>query len=171
MAQNTRDWLRNQPFDKAHFLDMQVDIHHIFPKAWCAKNDIDPELRESVVNRTPLAKKTNIRLSGHAPSVYLKGLERDAGITRDELDAIIGAHQIKVDLLRTDDFYGFFLARRRALTTLIEDAMGKPVAHDLTDDFGGGLESSDAFEPQPDDPEDPLGGAGDESPGFEERSR
>jgi hypothetical protein len=156
MAQDTRDWLRNQPFDKAHFLDMQVDIHHIFPKSWCVKHDIDPELRESVVNKTPLAKKTNIRLSGNAPSVYLKGLERDAGISRHELDAIIEAHQINADLLRADDFYGFFLARRRALTALIEDAMGKPVAHDLTEDFSGGLESSDAFEPQPDDPEDPT---------------
>lgn len=32
MAQGTMDWLMNQPFDKAHFLDMQVDIHHIFPR-------------------------------------------------------------------------------------------------------------------------------------------
>lgn len=156
MAQHTKDWLLDKPFDKAHFLAMQVDVHHIFPKAWCQKNNIDPELRESIVNKTPLAKKTNIRLGGTAPSVYLRGLEAQAGISRAELDAIIRAHQIDVDRLRADDFYGFFLARRRALTALIEEAMGKPVAHDLTEDFGGGLETSDAFEPQPDDPEDPI---------------
>jgi hypothetical protein len=51
MAQHTKDSLRNQPFDKAHFLDMQVDIHHIFPKAWCVRNNITPELRESVLIR------------------------------------------------------------------------------------------------------------------------
>jgi hypothetical protein len=96
----------------------------------------------------------SIRLGGNAPSVYLRGLERTAGISQAELDGIIQAHQIDVGMLRGDDFHGFFLARRRALTALIEEAMGKPVAHDLADDFGGGLESSDAFEAEPDDPED-----------------
>ncbi|GAA1084379.1 DUF262 domain-containing protein [Pseudonocardia alni] len=159
MAQGTKDWLLDKPFDKAYFLDMQVDIHHVFPKAWCLKNGIDAELRESIVNKTPLAKKTNIRLGGHAPSVYLQGLERQAGISTHELNRIIGAHQVDVGKLREDDFYGFFLARRRALTALIEEAMGKPVAHDMTHDFGSGSETSDAFVEMPDDPEDgALGG-------------
>lgn len=156
MAQNTKDWLLDKPFDKAHFLAMQVDIHHIFPKAWCVKNDIDPELRESIVNKTPLAKKTNIRLGGHAPSVYLQGLERQAGISKEELAGIIGVHQVDVEKLRADDFSGFFLARRQALTKLIESAMGKPVARDLAEGFSGGSETSEAFAATPDDPEGDL---------------
>jgi hypothetical protein len=156
MEQKTKDWLLDKPFDKAHFLAMQVDIHHIFPKAWCVKNDIDPELRESIVNKTPLAKKTNIRLSGHAPSVYLQGLERQAGISNEELAEIIEAHQIDIEKLRADDFHAFFLARRRALTQLIEEAMGKPVAHDLAGDFDGGSETSEAFATMPDDPQDDV---------------
>jgi hypothetical protein len=73
------------------------------------------------------------------------------------------AHQIDVNRLR-GDFHGFFLARRQALSALIEAAMGKPVAHDLTDDFGGGLESSEAFGTQLDDPQDGV----DEGLGYQE---
>ncbi|MFI5734016.1 DUF262 domain-containing protein [Kribbella sp. NPDC051587] len=155
MGQHTVDWLMNQPFNKAHFLDMQVDIHHVFPKAWCIKNEIDEELRESIVNKTPLAKRTNIKLSGHAPSIYLSALETQVGIPADELDAIIAAHQIDVAALRENRFLDFFVARRAALCALIQEAMGKSVAHDIgSRSVEGGTETSEAFEPEPEDPED-----------------
>lgn len=153
MAQGTRDWMFNQSFDKAAFLSLQVDIHHIFPKAWCAKNEIDAERRESIVNKTPLAKKTNIRVGGHAPSLYLKSLESAADITAAQLDSLIAAHQIDPGTLRADDFDTFFRKRRQALAGLIEAAMGKRVAHDL-DELGGAMEDSTAFEPEPEDEED-----------------
>ena len=155
MAHETKDWLMNQPFDKAHFLEMQVDIHHVFPKAWCLKNDVDDELRESIVNKTPLAKKTNIKLGGNAPSVYLKGLEAQVDIPVVELDEIIAGHQIDVNALRGDRFLDFFVARRAALCHLIENAMGKPVAHDIESGaVAGGTETSAAFEPEPEDVDD-----------------
>lgn len=155
MAQGTVDWLMNQPFDKAHFLDMQVDIHHIFPKAWCIKNGIDDELRESIANKTPLAKRTNIKLSGHAPSVYLGALEAQVGIPAGQLDGIIAAHQIDVTALREDRFLDFFVSRRAALCALIENAMGKPVSHDIgARSVDGGTETSEAFESEPDDPDE-----------------
>lgn len=150
MAQDTRDWMFNQPFTKADFLSMQVDIHHIFPKAWCAKNGIDDERRESVVNKTPMAKKTNIRLGGNAPSFYIKGLESVVGIPSHELDRIISDHQIDVAALRADDFDAFFNARREALSRLIESAMNKHVARESTQ---AGVERAAAFEAEPDDPE------------------
>lgn len=153
MAKDTRDWMFNQPFDKAAFLAMQVDIHHIFPKAWCTKNGIDDERRESIVNKTPMAKKTNIKLSGNAPSHYIKGLESTVGISADELDQIVANHQIDVSALRADDFDSFFAARREALSRLIEQAMGKQVAREAAI---GGVESAAAFEAEPEDPDDEL---------------
>lgn len=150
MAKDTRDWLKDQPFDKAHFLALEVDIHHIFPKAWCLKNTIEDERRESIVNKTPLGKKTNIRLGGHAPSVYLKGLAAAAELTEQQLDDIISAHEIDVDVLRQDNFDAFFVARREALSTLIEEATGKKVARDI-DESHSGVEGADAFEPEPED--------------------
>lgn len=149
MAEDTRDWILNQPFDKAAFLSMQVDIHHIFPKAWCTKNGIDSDRRESIVNKTPLGKKTNIRLGGHAPSVYIKGLEAAVGITPHELDKLIAAHQIEVSALRADDFDAFFNSRREALSKLIENAMGKPVAREAVD--RPGIDSTANFEDEPED--------------------
>lgn len=153
MAKDTRDWMFNQPFTKADFLAMQVDIHHIFPKAWCAKNDIDEDRRESIVNKTPMAKKTNIKLSGNAPSVYIKSLESVVGIPPTELDQIIANHQIDIAALRADDFDAFFKGRREALSQLIEVAMGKPVARESA---SAGIEGAAAFEAEPEDPEDEL---------------
>lgn len=151
MAQDTRDWMFNQPFSRADFLAMQVDIHHIFPKAWCAKNKIDDERRESIVNKTPMAKKTNIRLSGNAPSLYIKSLESVVGIPTSDLDKIIADHQIDVSALRADDFDAFFNARREALSRLIEAAIGKQVARESVK---AGVEGAAAFEAEPEDPDD-----------------
>jgi len=132
MAQDAKDWIYNQSFDKAHYLKLQVDIHHIFPKAWCEKNGVSWTERESVVNKTPLGKRTNILLSGNAPSVYHAKIQKEIKASDDVIDALVGAHQIDPDLLWSDDFTGFFRARRAALCDLVEAAIGKTVPRDVT---------------------------------------
>jgi hypothetical protein len=77
------------------------------------------------------------------------------GIPTAELDEIIAAHQIDTTALREDRFLDFFVARRAALCRLIEEAMGKPVAHDIESGaVAGGTETSAAFEPEPEDADD-----------------
>ncbi|WP_026453741.1 DUF262 domain-containing protein [Saccharomonospora iraqiensis] len=155
MAHDTKDWLHHQPFDRAHYLELAVDIHHIFPKKWCLAHDIDPELRESIVNKTPLARKTNQLVGGVSPADYMRKLDARAKITTDELDAIVAAHQIDVAALRAGDFESFFTHRREALLRLVESAMGKRAARDIDQDsLDGGAESPAAFVPEPDDPVD-----------------
>ncbi|MGP5412084.1 GmrSD restriction endonuclease domain-containing protein [Brachybacterium paraconglomeratum] len=132
MAQDCKDWVFNQSFDRAHYLDMRVDIHHIFPKAWCTKNDIPWEQRESIVNKTPLARSTNIKLSGNAPSVYRKTISRESKAPAELIDQVISGHQIDTEALWSDDFQAFFAARREALCALVENATGKPVTRDVT---------------------------------------
>lgn len=134
MRGDARDWLHNQPFDKTHFLNLAVDIHHVFPKAWCIKNGIDPVLRESIVNKTPLAAKTNRMLSGASPAEYLPRLDAKVQLPSDEVDALIAAHLIDPDTLRRGDFIGFFRHRREALLTAIETAMGKPAVRDVEEE-------------------------------------
>ncbi|RNL84239.1 GmrSD restriction endonuclease domain-containing protein [Halostreptopolyspora alba] len=156
MADGTKDWLHNQRFDRAHYLNLAVDIHHIFPKAWCIKNEIDPEFRESVVNKTPLARKTNQVIGSASPADYMAKLDSRAKIPAAELDAIVAAHQIDVADLRAGSFEAFFTKRREALLRLVESAMGKPAVRDVERDaLGGGTESAAAFVDEPDDPEDP----------------
>lgn len=113
-----------------------MDIHHIFPYAWCQKNSIDPELRESIVNKTMLSAKTNRTIGGSAPSLYLPKIESNANISSDELDGILQPHLVSPDALRNDAFMEFFNDRREAVCQLIETALEKPVPRDTSEGVG-----------------------------------
>lgn len=131
MAQGAKDWIYNQSFDKAHYFKLKVDIHHVFPKAWCVKNGVKWEMQESIVNKTPLAKTTNIKLSGNAPSVYRGTIRKEIKAGDDVIDANLSPHQVDPALLWSDDFEGFFADRRERLCRLVEAALGKPVTRDI----------------------------------------
>lgn len=133
MARDAKDWIYNQSFDRAHYLQLKVDIHHIFPHAWCLKNDIPKDMRESIVNKTPLAKTTNIKLSGNAPSVYRGTVLRESKAPDDLIGEILAGHLIDPDALWADDFSEFFAFRREALCRLAEEALGKPVTRDVVE--------------------------------------
>ena len=157
MGTGAKDWRFHQTFDKTHYTDLQVDIHHVFPRKWCIDNKIDDALRESVVNKTPLAAKTNRLIGGASPATYLPKLESSAGVTAEQLDRIVRAHLIDTAALRAADFDSFFLARRGALLTLVEQAMGKRAQRDVDPDaLSGGEEAPEAFAAEPDDPEDDV---------------
>lgn len=153
MATGCADWKYNKQFDRAQYLNLDVDIHHIFPRKWCQTHEIDSRLRESIVNKTPLGASTNRFVGGQSPAAYLPKIERSAGITAAELDTIVATHLIDTDALRAADFDRFFTRRREALLELVEAAMGKPAQRDIEqDDPMGGEESPDAFADEPDDP-------------------
>jgi hypothetical protein len=156
MTQHCKDWKLDQYIDHATYLEQQIDIHHIFPKAWCGKNDIAAARRESIINKTPLAKRTNIFLGGESPANYVPRLEKASGLVGAPLDEVIRTHLIDPALLRSADFDAFFSARREALLGLIESAMGKPALRDVVteDGYAHGLESPEAFEDEVDDVED-----------------
>lgn len=149
------DWKFHQVIDKASYDSLKIDIHHVFPQKWCYDNDIDPYLRESVVNKTPLARRTNIQLGGLSPKVYMKKLDGN-GLAPDKVDSIIRTHSIDPATLRAGDFDGYFWSRLNSLLGLIEAAMGKQVNRDLD------WESPDEFEPEPDDHEDGVAALGEE---------
>lgn len=129
MKSGAQDFKSGQPYDQAVFFDENVDIHHIFPQAWCKAQDIGPEIYNSIVNKTPIASGTNRMLGGVAPSAYLsrliKGNESNPAIDPDRLTAILESHEIDQDYLLADDFAGFMDDRRLKLLALIEEAMGK----------------------------------------------
>jgi len=130
MRHGCRDFIHGEPVELMTYFQRKMDIHHIFPQAWCIKQKIDPHVFNSIVNKTALSKKSNIAISGDAPSVYLKRIEQTTGITSAALDDILRTHLIEPELLRVDDFQGFFDARIKALSGLIGTAMGKPVVED-----------------------------------------
>ncbi|RBY88101.1 hypothetical protein DQ244_16230 [Blastococcus sp. TBT05-19] len=145
------DWKFHKVIDQATYEDMQVDIHHVFPHKWCIDNGIDPSYRESIINKTPLAKKTNIQLGGVSPKQYMARLDSN-GIAPEAVDDIIRSHAIDPATLRAGDFDAYFEARRNALVGLIEGAMGKPVNRDWDEDLPG-TEAPEAFAEEADDVE------------------
>jgi hypothetical protein len=129
MKCGAEDFKSGQPYDQAVFFDENVDIHHVFPQAWCKSVGIGPETYNSIVNKTPIASGTNRMLGGAAPSSYLsrltKGNESNPALAPDRLTAILKSHEIEESFLQGDDYEGFMNDRRQRLLTIIENAMGK----------------------------------------------
>lgn len=144
LGNQARDWMEDKALDKVQYASLTVDIHHIFPKAWCDKNEIEDEWRESIVNKTAISAVTNRTIGGASPSLYLATIERKAQITPEHLDALLEAHLVPAARLRADDFDEFFDQRRERLCQLVERAMGKSVPRDV--DEGEAEEDSAYFE-------------------------
>jgi hypothetical protein len=118
------DWSTGEEINDVLYFEQRVESHHIFPVSWCKKQRIDPKKYNSLVNRTPLSAKTNKKIGGKPPSVYLRQLERE-GTSPERLDEMLRSHAIDPEMLRQDDFEGFFAARTVALLELIGKAMGR----------------------------------------------
>lgn len=127
MRRGARDLRTGQAIDVHAYFNDAIDIHHIFPQAWCGKNGIDIGLSNSIVNKTPLDAKTNQSIGGRAPSTYLSSIEKRYEIDGADLDGLLRSHEVDAVALRHDDFQGFFNRRFERLLRLIEDATGKPV--------------------------------------------
>lgn len=140
-----RDWMEDKALDMVQYVDLQVDIHHVFPKQWCYDNDIDDEYRESIVNKTTISARTNRTIGGAAPSSYLQTIEHRAQIDSNRLDQLLESHLVPAAALRSDNFDRYFAQRREALCRLVERAIGKAVQRDI--DQGFAQEDSAQFEP------------------------
>jgi len=144
LQNQARDWMEDKRLDLVQHRELAVDIHHIFPKKWCAENGIDDEHRESIVNKTAVSARTNRTIGGRAPSNYLSLIERNAQISAEQIDEVLASHLIDANCLRKDDFDGFFSNRREQLLTLVESAMGKPAQRDLSQGYA--VEGSNQFD-------------------------
>jgi len=130
MDENTRDWLSATKIDFSTYFSESIDIHHIFPVAWCNKNNIDRSDFDCIINKTPLSGRTNRIVSGDAPSKYLNRLKKHAGVPDEEFNTILKSHVVNPDMLYNDDFYGFFKDRKEQILQRIEKAMGKTIARE-----------------------------------------
>ena len=107
--------------------EIALDIHHIFPQDWCEKQGIRRATYNAIVNKTPISYKANRMIGGSAPSSYLHKLQEheQVQITDEAMNLLLVSHHIDAKSLREDDFEAFYKARKTALLTLIEGAMGK----------------------------------------------
>lgn len=137
-----RDFISGDKMDYTNFTADYVDIHHIFPQKYCERQGYDRRKWNCVVNKTPIAYRTNRKLGGEAPSKYLKAIQ-DTNVAADVLDENLQSHIIDVTSLRADDFRSFFIYRAKALLELIGKSMGKKIANldstDVIEAFGAPL--------------------------------
>lgn len=143
------DWRTGEKAEVDGYFDESIDIHHIFPKAWCEKAGHSPAVYNSIINKTPLTARTNRILGGVAPSEYLTRLVKAAQTPHEGVAERVRSHLTEPELLVTDDFDGFFDARRAALLRSISNAMGKPIPIDA-----GSAEKPDDSDDPADDTDD-----------------
>ena len=107
--------------------EISLDIHHIFPVAWCEGQGIKRDVYNSIINKTPISYKANRKIGGSSPSKYLAKLqaEKTVQLSDSEMDEILASHGISPLTLRADNFDGHYQARKESLMQLIKRAMGK----------------------------------------------
>ena len=153
MKSNAADWRTGQKLIMDTWRDHNIDIHHIFPVRWCEK-DADPPvpkaLYNSIINKTPIDAATNRRISGRAPSEYLRNLAQDNRL----LDETLRSHWLDPETMRRNDFAECFLQRGTAMMKLIGDTMGKPAA-DGRDTLANALRQAGIISSEPTSNESP----------------
>jgi hypothetical protein len=128
LKHSCQDFLSGDTIEITSYFDLAIDIHHIFPKAYCEKENYSRSLWNSSVNKTPLSARSNRVIGGKAPSKYLASIEKDFNIPTSRLDEILSSHQIQPHLIRNDQFVEFIANRAARLLDLIEQAMNKKIA-------------------------------------------
>lgn len=128
MQYGSKDFVSGTDININTYFNNAIDIHHIFPRAWCEKKKYPREKWNSVVNKAPIASGTNRFIGGGAPTEYLSRIQRKAALSELDLNTIVETHLIPVANLRLDDFDGFIIERAKSLLNLIENATGKTIS-------------------------------------------
>ncbi|MEA3420445.1 MAG: DUF262 domain-containing protein [Acidobacteriota bacterium] len=127
MKAGSNDFLSGDPIEITTYFDLAIDIHHIFPKAYC-ESKYKRILWNSSVNKAPLSAKSNRIIGGKAPSVYLTNIQKQSNMDSPRLDEILKTHKIAPELLRSDSFENFIRNRASNILDLIEAAMDKRIS-------------------------------------------
>ncbi|MCT4579134.1 DUF262 domain-containing protein [Donghicola sp.] len=127
LREGAKDFFWKATIQELENEDASLDIHHIFPRAWCEDAGIPANTFNSIVNKTPISYKANRMIGRKAPSEYLGALQthKQVGLDDAEMNAILASHRIPVQPLRSDSFGEFYSARKSNLLQLVEIAMGK----------------------------------------------
>ena len=128
LQNHAKDFISGREMDFTVYKSENIDIHHIFPKDYCEKNNYPKAKWNSVVNKTPITYSTNREIGGAAPSKYLSKIEEKGKVDPMTLDEYVKTHWIDIDALRSDKFDDHIISRAITLLDNISDAMGKRVA-------------------------------------------
>ncbi len=131
MKNGARDFKTGNVIGDTTYFDSNVDIHHIFPKKWCADNKIQDKFLNSIVNKTSISSHTNREMGKLAPRDYLEKIQQY--IDAPALNEILRSHDIEPYTLHQNNFQKFFYHRFEKILARIERAMGKAVNRSAKD--------------------------------------
>ena len=125
MQNDAKDWRRGVRISEEVYDEERIDIHHIFPMAWCAgqRPRIHERLMNCIINKTPVNASTNRSIGGRAPSVYFRTLLRD--ISENRLEQTLKGHWINPEYFVLDWFPETMVDRACQMMRAIGDAMGR----------------------------------------------
>lgn len=132
LREQSQDFFWKATIQELDHEEVALDIHHIFPKAWCKNRNIKPSVYDAIVNKTPISYKANRMIGGNAPSHYLQTLQthKQVKLSDEEMNCILESHFIDPGTMRHDDFDEFYRSRIAKLLEIVEHAMGKSVAQE-----------------------------------------
>lgn len=137
MKNGACDFISSEKMNLTYFIDDNVDIHHIFPKNYCIKENLgqNDDKWNSIINKTPLSAKSNRMIGGKSPGEYLKNIEKNMEDT-SKLSKNLESHLISIKDIYSNNFDSYFIKRAKSILGLISNAMGKNIS---------GLESKDVI--------------------------
>ncbi|WML90842.1 GmrSD restriction endonuclease domain-containing protein [Thiothrix lacustris] len=127
--------------------EVALDIHHIFPKAWCEEQGIKPAVFNAIINKTPISYKANRMIGRKAPSQYLDAIQshKQVGLNDDNMNNILESHLIDPQTLRTDNFELFYTRRKERLLDIAGRAMGKSIEQDESGEITNMLDDDEEW--------------------------
>lgn len=126
--ESCRDFMKGTTMDIVKSMDESLDIHHIFPEAYCNKQSYPKDKWNSIINKTPLLPESNRQIGGEAPSKYSQKIMKAAQIDEAQLRLRVESHLVNYDAFIRDDFDTYFIDRAKAIMKVIEGAMEKTIA-------------------------------------------
>ncbi|MGV0372917.1 GmrSD restriction endonuclease domain-containing protein [Corynebacterium pilbarense] len=133
MARGARDWRTAEPFTAETVGQLQPRFRQVFPTEYLAVTgalDTDPELADSVLNRTPMGRRTDVVIERNEPKRYLPRLQSKSLLEDDEFDAMLEGHEMDPELVLASDWEGFVADRRERFVGMIEYAMDRAAERD-----------------------------------------
>ena len=128
LQNHAKDFISGREMDFTVYKDENIDIHHIFPKAYCNNCGYSRKKWNSVINKTPISYSTNREIGGYAPSVYLSKIEEKGKVDPIVIDDYLKTHWINVEAMRSDSFDVHIISRAKTLLDQISQAMGKTIS-------------------------------------------
>ena len=119
--------MKGTTMDIVKSMDESPDIHHIFPEAYCIKQGYQKAKWNSIINKTPLLPESNRQIGGEAPSKYSQKIMK-AAQNEEQLKSRVESHLVDYNSFINDDFDTYFIDRAKAIMTVIEGAMEKPIS-------------------------------------------